>query len=216
MAPVTRTQPARAAKASISTSKSNKSRVNPSGHRTRRENSLQNYAASLHPQGNVPPTYRIDLSLPPRERYKTLAKDYKHEMESLIGLFDELLEDFTNLSPLYTSCIKKMSRLLFRRVYSNEETEELYGIHEVTGIDMHLLVAFNVVVDSLMGCTSGGVRVRSRSSSGKMMHFRTLDWGMDPLRKIVVQLEFVKELYGDVIARSVTYAGFVGIITGVR
>ena len=49
-----------------------------------------------------------------------------------------------------------------------------------------------------------------------MLHFRTLDWGMDGLRKIIVQLDFVNEAGGDVIARSITYAGFVGVLTGVR
>jgi hypothetical protein len=52
-----------------------------------------------------------------------------------------------------------------------------------------------------------------------MMHFRTLDWGMDGLRSVLVVLEFVKRDSSEpekVIARTVTYAGFVGILTGVR
>lgn len=52
-----------------------------------------------------------------------------------------------------------------------------------------------------------------------MLHFRTLDWGMDPLRSVLVQLEFVRSKSEDpekAIARTVTYAGFVGALTGVR
>jgi hypothetical protein len=33
---------------------------------------------------------------------------------------------------------------------------------------------------------------------------------------VVVQLEFVERAGGPVVARSVTYVGFVGILTGVR
>ena len=39
---------------------------------------------------------------------------------------------------------------------------------------------------------------------------------MDPLRKIVVQLNFVNRPSSEVVARSITYAGFVGVLTGVR
>ena len=49
-----------------------------------------------------------------------------------------------------------------------------------------------------------------------MLHFRTLDWGMDPLRQLVVELEFVRRTGGPVIATSITYFGYVGVLTGVR
>ena len=86
---------------------------------------------------------------------------------------------------------------------------------------MYLLVSFNVILDLLMGCSSGGAAVRDESSvSGttrtKMVHFRTLDWGMDPLRRVLVQLDYVLEPQGEVVASSINYAGFVGVLTGVR
>ena len=88
---------------------------------------------------------------------------------------------------------------------------------------MYLLVAFNVLLDLLMGCTSGGVRVRDAESSesggaeeARMLHFRTLDWGMEPLRKLIVHLDFVEREGGPVIASTITYFGFVGVLTGVK
>lgn len=72
-----------------------------------------------------------------------------------------------------------------------------------------------------MGCSSGGAAVRDENSvSGttgtKMVHFRTLDWGMDPLRRVLVQLDYVLEPNGEIVASSINYAGFVGVLTGVR
>lgn len=86
---------------------------------------------------------------------------------------------------------------------------------------MYLLVSFNVILDLLMGCSSGGAAVRDEDSvsgttSTKMVHFRTLDWGMDPLRRVLVQLDYVLEPHGDIVASSINYAGFVGVLTGVR
>ncbi|EKG15682.1 hypothetical protein MPH_07117 [Macrophomina phaseolina MS6] len=80
---------------------------------------------------------------------------------------------------------------------------------------MYLLVCFNTLLDSFMGCTSGGARVKTEGGT-RMYHFRTLDWAMDILRHVVVELEFVNKPHGHVIARSVAYVGFVGVLTGVR
>jgi len=69
-----------------------------------------------------------------------------------------------------------------------------------------------------MGCSSGGAAVRDESSGSgtKMVHFRTLDWGMDPLRRVLVRLDYVLEPHGEIVASSINYAGFVGVLTGVR
>ncbi|CZT49376.1 uncharacterized protein RSE6_10213 [Rhynchosporium secalis] len=150
------------------------------------------------------PTYQIDLSLPPAECYVQLATDFAPEIKSARKLVEWLASIF-----LY-------------RVYSAEETKELKGISEASGVDLYFLVALNVLLDSLLGCTSGGVMTSMGQKGGdgkRMMHFRTLDWGMDPLRSVLVVLEFVRSESDNpkrIVGRSITYAGFVGILTGVR
>ncbi|KAH0532797.1 hypothetical protein TsFJ059_001436 [Trichoderma semiorbis] len=180
------------------------------------------------------PTYRIDLSLPPAERYVKLATDFAPRMKQITPLFDTVLESVLPWSFL-RSIVKFAALLILRRVYSSEETQELVGISKASGVDMHFLVAFNVLLDILLGCTSGGVLTRLKGGKGgetyfgekqtdaepraRMMHFRTLDWGMPELRSVLVVLEFVKSKSEEpemVIARTVTYAGFVGVLTGVR
>jgi hypothetical protein len=182
--------------------------------------------------GSIPeaiPTYRIDLSLPPSERYVQVAKDFAPRMRSITPLFDKVLATVISW-PWLCRFIQTLAVIFLRRVYSDEETEELRGISRASGVDMHFLVALNVLLDGLLGCTSGGAMVRSakrrvkNSSEGKqeesrMMHFRTLDWGMDELRSVLVVLEFVRSKSNDpekIIARSISYAGFVGVLTGVR
>jgi hypothetical protein len=172
-------------------------------------------------RASAPPRYTIDLSLPPRDRYKALAKAYKHKLAELPILFDEVLANFYAQMPLlYPPLLKFLARLLLRRVYDPEQMEEIRGIHEATAVPIYLLVAFNVLLDMFVGCTSGGVCVADRGEGGytskRMLHFRTLDWAMDPLRQVVIELDFVARPGGPVIARSVTYLGFVGVLTGVR
>ncbi|QKX62438.1 uncharacterized protein TRUGW13939_09599 [Talaromyces rugulosus] len=142
-------------------------------------------------------------------------------MRSLRGIFDELIA--AALSPkIPMTLVHWISRMCLRRLYSDEETDELRGISAVTDIDLYLLVCLNTVLDLLMGCTSGGVRtIQSEStktwSTTKMLHFRTLDWAMDPLRDLIVQLDFYRDdIEEKVLASSITYVGFVGVLTGVR
>ncbi|KAJ6110449.1 beta subunit of N-acylethanolamine-hydrolyzing acid amidase-domain-containing protein [Penicillium sp. IBT 16267x] len=165
--------------------------------------------------GEKPPVFRINLSLPPTERYVALATLYRDRMRALRGMFDELVKSIAPKIPV--QLIHKLAWLCLRRLHTRDETEELQGISRATDIDMYLLICLNTVLDLLMGCTSGGVRVRSSASGTKMLHFRTLDWGMDPLRDLIVQLEFVRDADPDkVIATSITYVGFIGVLTGVR
>ena len=160
------------------------------------------------------PRYTIDLSLPPVRRYQQVAADFKAQAATLPALFDDLI---LGMKPdAHIDRIRKLARLMLRRVYYKEENEELRGISQTMGIEMWLLVALNVLLDLFMGCTSGAARVGEEEDSSRMLHFRTLDWGMDPLRKIVVQLDFINRPGDDIIASSITYVGYVGVLTGVR
>lgn len=161
--------------------------------------SIGDFSSDANKDGDDPPRYTIDLSLPPRKRYQHMAADFMPQIVKLPVLFDEVVKDLrANVS---IERVRWLARLLLRRVYNKEETEELRGIQETTGVEMYLLVAFNVLLDLFMGCTSGAVRVEDDDKNTKMLHFRTLDWGMDALRKVIVHLDFVKKPGGDIIVR---------------
>ncbi|MCJ1335962.1 hypothetical protein MMC09_001236 [Bachmanniomyces sp. S44760] len=164
----------------------------------------------------TPPHYQVDLSLLPSRRYAHVAKDFTAQFPTLPALFDDVVGAM--VPQLSISHLRSLARFFLRGVYSAEETEELKGISRDSGMEMFLLVAFNVLLDLFMGCTSGGARIKEEGKDGatKMVHFRTLDWEMAPLRKIVVSLDFVTRPDGPVVASTVTYFGFVGCLTGVR
>jgi hypothetical protein len=163
------------------------------------------------PATSTPPTYTIDLSLPPCERYVQVTTDYKHVLQQMPYLYDEAVQ----LLRLPASFFHFLGRLLLRHLHSDEQTEELRGISKACGLPMYLLVAYNVFLDLLMGCTSGGVMVADELGI-TMMHFRTLDWSMSLLRQAIVRFDFVERSGGEVIARTVGYVGYVGVLTGVR
>lgn len=177
----------------------------------RNDNSIEMILRGV--DSEIPPVYTIDLSLPPAQRYVQVAEEFKSVLVGLPELFDDLLDEGkVPRKPIHILC-----RLVLRKLHSNEQTEELRGISNVIGVPMYLLVAYNVLLDLFMGCTSGGVMVKERGSKEKkMMHFRTLDWGMARLKQAVVQFEFKEHGDGPIVARTVGYVGFVGVLTGVR
>ncbi|KAL2870093.1 uncharacterized protein BJX67DRAFT_306096 [Aspergillus lucknowensis] len=181
--------------------------------------------------GDIPPTHIINLSLPPARRYTRLAALYTPQLRSITSIFDSLVLEI--FPPSYLPWIKSLARIFLRRVYDNEESEEIRGIAQVTGIDLYLVVCLNVLLDLLMGCTSGAALYKpnrsSRSREGnesladgegaaRLLHFRTLDWDMPALRQLVVKLQYVDSDAEDahVLATNITYVGFVGVLTGVR
>ena len=161
--------------------------------------STVDFSSDASESGDEPPHYTVDLSLPPRRRYRHIVADFKPQIADLPILFDEVVKDLrANVS---VERVRWLARRLLRRVYNKEENEELRGIQEATGVEMYLLVAFNVLLDLFMGCTSGAARVKNDDNLTRMLHFRTLDWGMDALRKVIVHLDFVEKPGGGVIVR---------------
>lgn len=165
-------------------------------------------------RSDEPPKFVIDMSLPPEQRYVEVATAMKDDMRGLVHLFDDVMSGLIWFLPLFL--LRLICKLLLRRLYNDEEMAELRGISTITGLEVYLLVTFNVLLDMLMGCSSGGALVGDANGSTMMLHFRTLDWGMTDLRRIVVRLDYVHSKDEAPFASSVTYAGFVGVLTGVR
>ena len=177
--------------------------------------------------GVEPPKFTVNLGHPPAQRYNHIVPHFRQQLSKtdFNGLFDDIIRSMA--PPALAKCLHVLARIALRRVYTSEETAELRGISNAANISLHLLVAFNALLDLLLGCTSGGCRVEADekhssskvdhgSPTSRVLHFRTLDWGMDALRQIVVELDFVLYENGPIVATSLTYFGYVGVLTGVR
>lgn len=160
------------------------------------------------------PTFTIDLALPPEQRWLEVCTAMQDEIQGITGLFDEVVGGMLPFLPL--RWVHRICAFFLRGIANKEENRELKGVSAATGVGIYLLVCLNVLLDIFLGCSSGGVRVRDPDSGAKMVHFRTLDWGMPALRRILVRLDYKYGTDGDVFASVITYAGFTGVLTGVR
>ena len=98
---------------------------------TRRRKSRKSLDAAVGPY-DEPPIFVVDLDLPPSERYVSVANAYKAELENLTVLFDDLVYDY-----IHPKCPAKpvaaIAKTFLRKLYSEEETEELRGISRAIG-----------------------------------------------------------------------------------
>lgn len=140
-----------------------------------------------------PPLYSIDLDLPPESRYAEMCNDYKDEMAELAKIYDEILS--TTPFPRFFGFL---ARHLLKRVYSREETDEIRAISNATRIPIYRVVAYNTFLDLFSGCMSGGVQTKVGATTS-MLHFRNLDWEMNPLRNMIIRVEYL--VNGKIIAR---------------
>lgn len=172
--------------------------------------------------GGMIPTYRVDIALAPEQRYVEVARDFAPRMRDMTTVFNDLLDSIFRY-PLVCWLIKTCARLFLRRLHDEEQDREVKSIAKLVGMDNYLLIALNILLDVMMGCTACCILTEPNSqrptvAASRLMHFRTLDWAMDPLRHLLIVVEFVDSSDNPhrVIARSITYAGFVGTLTATR
>ena len=143
--------------------------------------------------GSEPPLYAIDLDLPPESRYTKICNDYKDEMAELAKIYDEIL----SITP-FPRFFGFLARHLLKKVYSKEETDEIRAISKATRIPIYRVVAYNTFLDIFSGCMSGGVQTKVGATTS-MLHFRNLDWEMNPLRNMIIRVEYL--VNGKIVAR---------------
>lgn len=185
--------------------------------------------ADPKPDWNSVPKAVINLDLAPADRWTELATEYKEPMADMVNEFVDHVKEMPGKKwesfLHYTEVNQKM--LLDRM--PNGYGDEIRGIQKATGLRMSSLLAFNLGYEIMGFCTS----VTAQDSSGHMYHGRNLDFGLflganasagpnenfqwtntDLLRKTTVVTDFTRG--GQVLYSSVSYAGYVGLLTGVR
>lgn len=169
-------------------------------------NQTDQKAGSKRVLKDVPPSFDVNLDLPPRQRWVEIITYAKPHLASLVPQFDEIISALP-------STLSRFARWalphLLQRLSTREETEEIIGISEAADLPVYLVVAFNTFLDGVMACTSGMC-----PSQNGLLHFRTLDWHMEGLRRLAVHIRYIRK--GDIVAEAITYAGYTGCLTGVR
>ena len=88
--------------------------------------------------------------------------------------------------------------------------DELRGIANATGLPLGDIVIMNLYYELDSGCTS----ILAQNKEGQILHGRNLDYGIAGLQNMTVDVSLQRK--GVEAYRMVTYAGYVGSLTGMR
>lgn len=162
---------------------------------------------------NELPHYIINLDLPPEERWAHIVPKYNDL------ILDVINTAYEELPWVFSRTIKYLAKKYFDEIPEDigDFGKEMIGISNYSGIDLYEVVLYNIFYEVFSLCTSV---VTENVYHDTIIHARNLDFGVlmegivPLLKKITISVSFTKN--GKVVYRAHTFAGFVGIFTGMK
>lgn len=153
-----------------------------------------------------PKKYVINLGLPPEQRWTRVVEDYAKAIKDVIWDFRALVPEGSIVFPL----IEKIASDIEKYIPA-PFAKEMKGIAKLLNVNIGDIVLSNLMYDVTAFCTS----IVSEDNKGRVWHSRNLDFPfMNMLKKITVEVDFQRN--GKTLYNAVTFAGYVGILTGQR
>ncbi|XP_045137746.1 acid ceramidase-like isoform X1 [Portunus trituberculatus] len=172
-------------------------------------------------KSNAVPQYTISLDLVPEDRWTQLITDKKEQMVALVGHVRNLTRMVLGdrVFQIVIDHLEELSSTL-----PSPYREEMVGISQVSGLPVSEVTLYNIFYEVFTFCTS----IIVQDSTGRLYHGRNLDFGLflgwnpkehtwqvaELLKPMVVQLEWRRG--GELLYQSVSYAGYVGVLTAVK
>jgi acid ceramidase len=153
---------------------------------------------------NTIKTYTIDLDKKPERRWRKVINDHKENFADVEREIDLILKGagaLGGLAKFMTGAFNTFGSIMHKR--------ELEGISVLSGVPMNKLILMQICYEMFSACTSLVIRGKDRN-----YHFRTMDWEMDFLKNMTINVTFVKG--GQELFKATTWAGYVGVATGVN
>lgn len=169
------------------------------------------------------PTYEVNLDLPPEQRWVEIGQLYAKPVTALITYIKSFILEFDpKLKPLIAILENDLAKIVdsLPKPYG----DEMKGIANATGLPLGDIALYNIFYEIFTLCTS----IVGQDKQGNMYHARNLDFGLflgwdlkndtwllsEYLRPIIINVNYTRS--GVVKYKTVTFVGFVGVITGIK
>ena len=163
------------------------------------------------------PRFQVNLDESKASRWNHIILVYKDQLQAVEAQMAELTEKH---APTYAAIGETMLSGASKTglVYYGDE---IGGIAKASGISTGRLTAMQLIYEAAATCTS--VTFQHSNNSGKgpggassfagaPAHARNMDWEMEFLRPLTIEVEFVKG--GHPLCIATTWVGYVGVLTG--
>nr|XP_033799873.1 acid ceramidase [Geotrypetes seraphini] len=182
--------------------------------------------------GTYPPTgptfkgnaswYIVNLDLPPEERWNSIIKDKKVELFNLIQVIKDFIKVFDPAGKIIGLVDDELPLILDS--LPSPFLEEIKGIAAVSETPLGEIIFYNIFYELFTVCTA----IIAEDKTGRLFHARNLDFGLflgwdikhstwmvsQSLKPLTVNIDFQRN--NRTIFKSVTFAGYVGMLTGVK
>jgi hypothetical protein len=152
-------------------------------------------------------THKINLDLPECVRWNNLIDDYKKELQDAVKEIDNIFKAM-KVNKTFTLALGRFLIGAYSTFSTILYEEELKAIAKRANISFTKLLLMQLCYEWSAMCTSVVTKVKGRN-----VHYRTMDWEMEFLKKLTVEVEFYKE--GKLLYKAISWAGCVGVMTGV-
>ena len=148
-----------------------------------------------------PRRFDFDLDLPPNKRWTDILESFSDSKTRIArAIDDELMElGFVRYVILFVAWI-------YTRIARFSHHAEITSISKAWSIPVHKVWIMQYLYEFSTACTS-----IVGKAGGHWTLFRTLDWDIDIMRELTIELRFVKN--GRTLGVVTTWAGYVGVLT---
>ncbi|CAF0844433.1 unnamed protein product [Adineta steineri] len=173
---------------------------------------MSSFVCDIPSDVSVPPRFIVNLDLSPALRWQHILRLYIDQFREVEKKIDSMITDIIGqfagpmLEKILSTIMSGITRLGL--VYYGQE---LKGFSEITGIPLGKLVLIQFVYECFACCTS---IVCKDEQNNIPIHIRTMDWELDFLKPLTIDVDFQKN--GQTIFKATTWVGYVGILTGMR
>lgn len=166
-------------------------------------------------------SYKVNLDLPPDERWKKLILDKKMEIVSLVSA---IKNESDLIFGVKLSHLLDLYMPLLTRTLPKSYHDELVAVAQLTNLPLGEITLFNLFYEFFSVCTS----IVMEGSDGQMYHGRNMDFGLfmgwdsqnktwlttEHLRPLVVNVDFLKN--NQTLFTTTTFAGYLGVLTALK
>lgn len=150
------------------------------------------------------PHYIVNLDLPADQRWTEIIDAYRGRIQAAERLIVEMLGNGWMMYGLEKALASAAHLGLVGYV------DELKGIARRADISLSKLILLHLMYEASAHCTS----IVMQLEDGTPVHIRTMDWGLDMLKNLTIEVEFRRD--GRPLYTTTTWAGSVGVFTGMR
>lgn len=148
------------------------------------------------------PKFTVNLDLKPEKRWNDIIDTYKTKFESVMIILDDMINNFGFAGII----LKWLTWFYSEKVFY---IEELRAISKRSRVKLEKLIIMQLCYELFACCTSILI-----NEGDNILHYRTMDWEIPELKDLTIEVDFTKD--GKKIFSATTWAGYVGVMTGIK